>query len=165
MWDAQSGALLHTLTGHTQEVYDAAWSSDDALIATAGVDQSLKLWDAASGAELRTLQGHGNRVQGVAFSPLGQIASASWDRTARLWDQASGELLATLAGDQGEVLYAAFSPDGERLATAGRDGAVRLYLTQTAALRRLAAEKLTRSWSDEECQLWFGASACPAAPD
>jgi WD40 repeat protein len=163
VWDAQSGALLQTLIGHTQEVYYAAWSADDALIATAGVDQAVKLWNAASGTELRTLQGHGNRVQAVAFSPLGQIASASWDRTARLWEPSSGALLATLMGAEGELFHAAFSPAGERLATAGRDGVVRLYLTQAAALRRLAAEKLVRSWSEEECQLWFRPSACPAA--
>jgi WD40 repeat protein len=164
VWDAQSGALLLTLAGHSQEVYFVAWSDDGATIATASVDQTVKLWDAATGEELRTLPGHGNRVQSVALSPGDQVASASWDRTARLWDQDSGELVATLVGHAGQVLHAAFSPDGQRLATTGEDGIVRLYVTQVEALRQLANARLTRSWTDEECQQYFGKSTCAKTP-
>ncbi|HSN77347.1 MAG TPA: hypothetical protein VL334_19930 [Anaerolineae bacterium] len=164
VWDAQSGALLLTLAGHAQEVYYVAWSDDGATLATASVDQTVKLWDAANGEELRTLQGHGNRVQSAVLSPEGQVASASWDHTARLWDQDSGELLATLVGHAGKVLHAAFSPDGQQLATTGDDGTVRLYVTQIEALRQLARERLTRSWTGEECQQYFGKSACTLTP-
>jgi WD40 repeat protein len=164
VWDAQSGAQLLTLAGHAQEVYYVAWSKDGATIATASVDQTLKLWDATTGEALRTLQGHGNRVQSAALSLEGQVASASWDRTARLWDHDSGELLATLVGHAGNVLHAVFSPDGQLLATSGEDGTVRLYVTQVEALRRLAHERLTRSWTDEECQQFFGKATCTKTP-
>jgi WD40 repeat protein len=164
VWDAENGSLLLTLVGHAQEIYYVAWSDDGATIATASTDQTIKLWDAATGKELRTLRGHGNRVQSAALSPEGQVASASWDRTARLWDQGSGELLATLVGHSGNVLYAAFSPDGQQLATTGQDGTVRLYVTQVEALRQLARARLTRSWTGEECQQYFGKSTCVMTP-
>lgn len=163
VWDAASGAPQLTLAGHSQEVYFAAWSVDGKVIATASVDQTARLWDASSGEELHTLQGHGNRVQSVALSPERLAATGSWDRTARLWDQDSGELLATLAGHQGRVLAVAFSPDGRQLAVAGEDGTVRLYLTAPDELRELARKRLTRSWTSEECQLYFQRSTCNQA--
>lgn len=160
VWDAASGALLLTLSGHEQEVYDVAWSPDGQQIVTASVDQTARLWDADTGQAVLTVQGHGNRVQSAALSPEGWVATGSWDRTARLWDQDSGELLATLPGADDQVLAVAFSPDGRRLAAAGADGAVRLYVTEPEELRQLALERLTRSWTDEECQLYFLQATC-----
>jgi WD40 repeat protein len=164
LWDAESGELLLTLAGHAAEVYYVAWSADGEIAATASVDQTARLWQAATGQELRILQGHGNRVQAVTLSPEGHVATASWDRTARLWDQDSGELLSTLVGHQGQVLHVAFSPDGRRLAASGEDGAVRLYAMALEELRQLARERLTRSWTSEECQLYFQQQSCTSAP-
>ncbi len=151
--------MLATLAGHAAEVYFVAFSPDGKTVATASVDQTVKLWNAASGQELRQLQGHGNRVQAVALSDS-QAATASWDRTARLWDWESGALLATLPGNQGKVLDAVFSPDGRWLATAGEDGTVRIYAATLSDLALIAGERLTRSWSEEECQLYLARSSC-----
>lgn len=44
LWDAASGSLLTTLTGHTDIILQIAFSPDQHTIATAGLDNQLYLW-------------------------------------------------------------------------------------------------------------------------
>ena len=128
VWDADSGALLATLTGHKGWVTSVGFSPDGARLVSGGDDGLLRLWDAASGAPLATLMGHRRRVFSVGFSPDGtRLVSGSDDGTLRLWDAASGALLATLRGHEGAVNSVSFSPDGKRLVSGSHDGTLRLW--------------------------------------
>ena len=87
MWDADSGALLLTLRGHTDWVAAVAFSPDGSRIATASYDRVAKVWDATFGQELFMLCGHIDWVTGIAFNADGdRIATASHDGTAKVWD-------------------------------------------------------------------------------
>ncbi|KAI3035032.1 hypothetical protein CBS76997_10834 [Aspergillus niger] len=50
LWDAATGALKHTLKGHSGIVYSVAFSGDGQLLASGSSDKTIKLWDAATGA-------------------------------------------------------------------------------------------------------------------
>jgi WD40 repeat protein len=82
-----SGAVLHTLIGHSADVVSLVFSPDSRRLATASFDRTVKLWDMQTGQDVFTLLGHAAAVVSVAFSPDGnQIVSGGIDFTARVWN-------------------------------------------------------------------------------
>jgi WD40 repeat protein len=68
VWDAKTGAVLATLSGHTAPVNDASFSPDGARIVTASNDGTARLWDAQTGRPLATLSGHTDTVTTAVLS-------------------------------------------------------------------------------------------------
>ena len=153
IWDAITGEELLTLIGHNDQVLDAVFSSDGALLATAGKDGTARVWDAATGEELNVLTGHTSTIFHLAFSPDDAlIATAGFDGQARVWDVGTGRELLVLTGHTAAVNHVAFTPDGMQLLTSGDDGTVRIYALPIEEVVTLAQERLTRTWTEEECR-------------
>jgi WD40 repeat protein len=84
--DTATDHTVAVLTAHTRQVQDLAYSPDSALLATASIDQTVRIWDAHTGQQLRVLD-HPDAVNNVAFSPDGQsLATLDFDGTIRIWD-------------------------------------------------------------------------------
>jgi len=64
--DAESGALLLSMTGHQAHVFTASFSVDGSKLASGSHDGSCKRWDLSTGALLRTIN-VGNAVLSVAW--------------------------------------------------------------------------------------------------
>ncbi len=118
-------AILH---GHSNPVSRVVFSPGSRLLASAGLDSTIRLWTAHA-VYGKTMRGHEGYVVDLAFSPDGlTLASAGLDGTIRLWNvRTQKQLGAPLDTNSGAVLAVAFSPDGRTLASAGAGGAIRLW--------------------------------------
>jgi len=125
VWDAQSGAVIALLSGHTDDVYSASFSPDGKRAVTASADNTARVWDLSVSPRTSTvLSGHTSNVVNVSFSADGKrVVTASKDNTARLWDlsDAAPETV-ELDGHTEPVNTASFSADGKWVVTASYDG-------------------------------------------
>jgi WD40 repeat protein len=113
--DPPGTALLRTLAGHSDSVYDVALTPDGGRAVSASADKTLKVWDLETSSEIRTLAGHSKWVNAVAVMPDGQRAiSASQDGTLKVWDLDTGEVVRTLECYLDPVKWVAVTPDGRR---------------------------------------------------
>jgi WD40 repeat protein len=135
----------HTLRGHRGVVMTVAFAPDGKVLATGGMDATIRLWDVSTGKQKHVLAGHRSWVNGLAFSKDGKLlASASSDATVKLWDVSKRKVKATLPGKDGEVRCVALSPDGKLVAGGLRYGRLRVWDTkmgkEVAVLRAHAGE-------------------------
>ncbi len=144
VWDADTGELLHTLSGHWYDVLATVFSPDGKLLATgAGYSRGrteptnpVFVWHASTGELAARLDGPTASVPSVAFSPDGRlVAAASHEGLVFLWETATGDPVGRLAEPEGFGFEAvAFMPDGRRLVSADRAGLVRVWDVTTGAL-------------------------------
>jgi beta-lactam-binding protein with PASTA domain len=145
LWDAATGEVIRTFTGHDYPVYSAAFSPDGAKVLTGSGDPSAKLWNTATGEVLLTLagaNGHTNEVYSVAYSPDGsQVLTGAGDNTAKLWNATTGGLVRTFTGHAREVYSVAFSPDGVQVLTGSADGKAKLWSTGAIFIREFTGRE------------------------
>jgi WD40 repeat protein/serine/threonine protein kinase len=135
LWDAKSGKLLVTLTGHTGPCRGVAFSPGGQWVASASDDKTARIWDVKTGKELLVLPGHAFEVHAVAFSPDGQrLATAGRHAIVKLWDirmpskgPPAGKELRSLSGNKDRITHVVFSRDGKRLASISNDNTVKVW--------------------------------------
>ena len=134
LWDAQTGGVLQTLTGHTNDVSCIAFSPDSQILASgaggfdASGESNIKLWQVSDGSLLRTLEGHDDWVFDVDFLPNGEyLISSGRENTApyqtkiKIWRIASADLYLEY---NEQALDIAYSPIGDLFVYGRADGDV-----------------------------------------
>jgi WD40 repeat protein/transcriptional regulator with XRE-family HTH domain len=121
--DAETGAEVTTLAGHTANVVAVDFSPDGRRLATASDDNSVKVWDLATGNELFALQDFASFVAYVKFSPDGtRLATAGDPNGPIVWDAATGEQLFAFSPVNAVSNGLEFSADGKYLTVGSQDG-------------------------------------------
>jgi WD40 repeat protein/DNA-binding SARP family transcriptional activator len=137
IWEARTGNLRFTLSGHTAEVITADWSADSRRLATASFDGTAKLWEITAGGtrELLSLSTAKASLVGVAFSPDDRrvMTGDNGISAVKIWDVSlSGDAeWANLPGNPTGLNGIAFTPDGRRLVGGGGHGKVTVWDPET----------------------------------
>ena len=140
------------MTGHSHYVMCATFHPDDTLIASASLDQTVRVWDFSKlkdktqqnqgttkskeifgGAEVEVkhiLEGHDRGVNWVSFHPTMRIvASAADDKSIKLWRLSGNKHweMDTMKGHSNNVSCVIFHPRLEILLSNSEDKTMRLW--------------------------------------
>ena len=128
LWQVQAGLLENYFRGHTQWVYDVAFSSDGQLLGSVSDDGSALLWQVRDNTLANQIESTHGGLTGLAFSPNNLLlATSSWDGIVSVWQVSNGNLLRTLQGNEYGLKDVNFSPDGTLLAAASDDNTILIW--------------------------------------
>ncbi|MFQ4139472.1 protein kinase domain-containing protein [Nodosilinea sp. PGN35] len=130
---------LATLKGHQSWVTALAFSTQQPVLVSGSLDDSVRIWNWQTGDLLHTLKGHARGVNAVAIDRRGQLlVSCGDDATVKVWHLSDGSLRHTLKGHLRDVNAIALGSGGNLVASASEDGTLKLWnLSQGTLLKTL----------------------------
>lgn len=114
------------LAGHTMPVTCVAATPNEASLVTGSSDGSIRVFTTATGAAVRSLAGHVGPVVSLAATDA-LVASGSETGVIQFWNLADGKPAGAIVAHEGLVASLAFAPGGKQIASAGADGAIRIW--------------------------------------
>lgn len=136
------------LRGHISGLRDVDFSPDGALVATGGIDESVRLWNAADGAPLLSIADHFRGVYSVDFGPDAKtLLVGTGDMAAFIWDLADPTTPLILGSGPTIPSAARYSPDGSLVATAAFTNDVSFWNPEDGSLITSAYAHTDRSFA------------------
>ncbi len=112
--------------GSSTPITTTGFSPDGKQVYGGGAEGVVRIWDATTGGEVRSLRGHQGWVTWATYTPDGKaILSVSVDKVARLFDLPRSDSAPT--GHLDSISSIAVSRDGNRIATGGSDGLIKIW--------------------------------------
>jgi WD40 repeat protein len=123
IFNADTGILENTFSGHQSFNGTAAYYSTTGWLALGGSDGTVRVWDTLERTSMVTIETSAS-ISALAFSPEGaRLLTGSAEGQMRLWDWASRTTIAEAQIDTPPVKLA-FSPDGTQIAIGTAMGAL-----------------------------------------
>jgi U3 small nucleolar RNA-associated protein 12 len=141
-----------SLFGHRLPPTGAAFSTDGVLIASVGMDKSLRFWGTDFGDCHRVIHAHDDYVTSVAFVAETHYAfTCSLDGTIKHWDGDNWTLIQLFRCQQQGLWWVAVNSNGTCVASAGRDKCFRLLLrTEEILFPQEEEQRRAQEAMDEE---------------
>lgn len=142
VWDAESGKLLHRLTGSLRQVNAVAFSPDGSTLVTGesgdAAESTLKLWNSSTGEFLGNMAEARGYVVRLAFAPKGPFLAVAQHAAITVWNFETRTVHWTISKPDSHLGRLGFSPDGSLLAVAAPRGEVLVW--------DVNERKLLKSW-------------------
>lgn len=161
---------------HKGPVHAAAFSPLSGQLATAGSDGTVRIWDPDTGEHKVSLNGWDCHARVLAFSPAdGTLALGCADGVVRFREPRNWTQTRAWPGHVHGITAMCFDVRGDRLATAGRDGTVRIWNLATGAAELVllpeqerwmaaAADGTVREYGDAAGLVWYAAGLNRQSP-
>ncbi|EGB06085.1 hypothetical protein AURANDRAFT_30013 [Aureococcus anophagefferens] len=137
IWDAETGAALHTLEGLAIGRFTSCDFSPMGLrVVTAGEDKMARIWCTRIGVLLNVLTGHNGALGHPAalwiccFSPDGARVATAVDDSIQLWNAETGKKVKKLKRSGHDWVRdhtISFTPDGTRVLARDSSGRARIW--------------------------------------
>eukprot|EP01018_Ginkgo_biloba_P030558 Gb_17775 [translate_table: standard] len=147
---AEDGAVSvrHTLRGHQKPVSFVAWSPDDKLLLTCGIEEVVKLWDVDSGECKLTYDKGSNGFTSCAWFPdARRFVSGGVDRCIYTLDLEGKELDLWKGQRMPKIYDLAVTSDGSQLISICGEKDIRIYTFDSKTERVIAEENPITSLS------------------
>ena len=140
-----------------------SYSPDGSHLASGSRDGQVLLWDSYTGKSIPSPRGGDFEwINGIAYTPdSARIITGGDSGLVGVWNAETGGRLFSLASLPNAVLGIAISQDGRYLATGSIDGMVRVFLLDVDELITLAKTRVTRGFTQAECQQYLHLETCP----
>lgn len=88
LYEVETSELVHSLTGHDQELTHCCTHPTQRLVVTSSRDTTFRLWDFRDPSihSVNVFQGHTDTVTSAVFTAGDNVVSGSDDRTVKVWD-------------------------------------------------------------------------------
>ncbi|KAF8290139.1 putative WD domain, G-beta repeat/Dip2/Utp12 Family [Trypanosoma cruzi] len=141
-----------SLFGHKLPPTAVAFSSDGTLVASVGMDKSLRFWGTDFGDCHRAIHAHDDYVTQVEFlRDTHQLLTVSLDGSVKHWDGDNWTMIQMFRQHQRGVWTVAATANGTCIATAGMDKCIRCFLrTQDIVFPAEEEERMAQEAMDEE---------------
>ena len=140
-------ALKHRLMGHQKAVLMVAWSPDDSLLLTCGMEEVVKCWEASTGRCVRVYEKSGLNLISCGWFPDGNwIFSGLTDGSICKWDLEGKEMESWRGPRTLKIADVAVTSDGKYVLSICRDTAILLIERETRAEKMIEEEQVITSF-------------------
>ncbi|TVP97796.1 MAG: hypothetical protein EA381_14025 [Planctomycetaceae bacterium] len=148
LFDAESGRLKLTFSGHNQSVTSALFVDGGKRVASSGIDRKIRIWNVADAKQVHEIGGSGEEIAGLGLIDNDRLVSVAADNQLRIHHAGDGKTVGRveLPGDWSTSLASA--PGRPALFVGNQHGEVIEVLLEAADDPEAAGSaSVLRTWS------------------